>query len=215
MSSSMGATHTAWRASAQQLANGPHGQVWGCRQPRPACGIRPGDASWRCRECRGRRWRPSSRAPDGALWTYRLGVLEEWRWSGARWQPARTLSSAQGVPAIEAMDLRADSQGRLARPRAVACGGWTRGAPRGLPVARAFGPRDGLSSGSSSAAACAWIAAACSPWCHRGRQPAAGRYADAGYPSRPATVADRRNQRGPRRTTDRLADRRNRHVARY
>jgi len=85
-------------------------------------------------------------APDGTLWTYRPGILEEWRQVSGRWLAGQRLDSAAGVPAIEAMDLRVDEQGRV----------WLatrRGLWRIEPVApgrpsavRRFGPRDGLSS---------------------------------------------------------------------
>ncbi|HVJ39469.1 MAG TPA: ATP-binding protein, partial [Stenotrophomonas sp.] len=129
-----------------QLGNGPQGEVW-------VAGNR-GLHAWEAAQRRfvavpGLPRQPVEAfvlASDGALWTYRLGLLEEWRRAGTQWRPARRLSSAEGVPAIEAMDLRADPQGRLWL--ATRRGLWRidPAAAGGLPVVRAFGPRDGLSS---------------------------------------------------------------------
>lgn len=129
-----------------QLGNGPDGEVWVAGK----LGLRAWDPARRrfvavpgipCRAVDA-----FVLAADGALWTYHLGLLEEWRRAGTHWRPARRLSNAEGVPAIEAMDLRADMQSRLWL--ATRRGLWRidPAAPRGLPVTRAFGPRDGLSS---------------------------------------------------------------------
>lgn len=129
-----------------QLGNGPEGQVWVAGNR----GLRAWDpARRRFVAVPGIPRQPLEAfvlAADSALWTYHLGVLEEWRRAGTQWRPARRLSSAEGVPAIEAMDLRADMQGRLWL--ATRRGLWRidPAAPPGLPAARAFGPRDGLSS---------------------------------------------------------------------
>ena len=133
-------------AQPGQLGTGPGGQVWVAGKR----GVRSWDpAARRFVNVPGLPARPVEAfvmAPDGALWTYRLGLLEEWRQAGGRWRPARRLTSLEGVPASEAMDLRVDPQGRfwLATRRGL----WRLdpSAPRGHPVARAFGPRDGLSS---------------------------------------------------------------------
>ena len=84
-------------------------------------------------------------APGGGLWTYRLGVLEQWRQVDGRWQRQRRLDHLDGVPATEAMDLRLDERGRLWL--ATRRGLWRLDPAAGsAPVARAYGLRDGLSS---------------------------------------------------------------------
>jgi ligand-binding sensor domain-containing protein/nitrogen-specific signal transduction histidine kinase/ActR/RegA family two-component response regulator len=85
-------------------------------------------------------------APDGSLWTYRLGELVQWRREGARWKTVKRLAADEGVPATEPMDMRVDPLGRvwLATRRGL----WRMdpSAAAGTPAARAFGLRDGLSS---------------------------------------------------------------------
>jgi len=129
-----------------QLGNGPQGEVWVAGND----GLRAWDAAARRFVAVPGVSRQAVEAfvlvPDGALWTYRLGVLQEWRRAGDRWKAGRRLSSADGVPATEAMGLRADTQGRLWL--ATRRGLWRLDADAapGHPVARAFGLRDGLSS---------------------------------------------------------------------
>jgi len=85
-------------------------------------------------------------AADGALWTYRLGELTQWRRDAGRWISTRRLNDADGVPATEPMDMRVDDKGRvwLATRRGL----WRidPAAAPGQLAARSFGLRDGLSS---------------------------------------------------------------------
>ncbi len=128
-----------------QLGNGPAGTVW-------VSGNR-GVHVW---DPRQRRFTPVpgmpadeveafALAPDQSVWTYRRGVLTQWRQQGDQWRAGRRLAAAEGVPAIEPMDMRVDARGRiwLATRRGL----WRMDpAAAGAPAARAYGLRDGLSS---------------------------------------------------------------------
>ncbi|MDG2525460.1 ATP-binding protein [Stenotrophomonas sp. HITSZ_GD] len=128
-----------------QLGNGPAGEVWvsgnrgvhawdaARRRFVPVPGMLPQEVS------------AFALAPDGQVWTYRLGELTQWRRQGAHWRVARRMAAAQGVPATEPMDMRVDALGRvwLATRRGL----WRMDPSATGPAAsRAFGLRDGLSS---------------------------------------------------------------------
>lgn len=76
-----------------------------------------------------------------AFWTYRTGLLQQWRRDGGRWKEASRADAAnEGMPAVDAGGLVRDAHGRL----------WIfslRGLVRFDPATRGlrlFGPADGL-----------------------------------------------------------------------